>query len=77
MAHVHGVIPEFHKDNELKHIAMTRAELEFYKKLAESHANELRNIRDAISQYGYWEFIGDGGETVRLVPLVPEKKEKE
>ena len=72
MAHVNGNIPEFCKEAECKRKAMIRAELEFYKELSESYANELRNIRDAINKYGYWEFNDESGDIVRLTP---EEKE--
>lgn len=66
MAHTNGSIPKHGEEFRAMQTSQLKAEVDFYKGLAESYADELRNIEHAINEYGYWTFTDINGNEIRL-----------
>lgn len=75
MAHTNGHIPTYSEESQALYLSKLKAECDFYKGLAEQRADELRNIPEAIEQYGYWTCQSEKGEVIRLVKSVTGKAE--
>lgn len=76
MAHTNGHIPNYTDHLQQLHSDKLQAEVNFYKKLSESYGAELRNIPEAIEQYGYWTCENEKGEVIRLVKSTTGKAEE-
>lgn len=67
MAHTNGHIPKFNEHQNSLSLRIARCERDFYQELSEQYANELRNIQESINKYGYWTYVNEDGDTVKLV----------
>lgn len=75
MAHTNGYIPNYTDHLQQLHSDQLQTEVNFYKKLSEGYANELRNIPEAIEKYGYWTCEDSKGDVIRLVKSTTGKAE--